>query len=105
VVHSVECAPDFFINIQADKNETLDDAKNLLTRIATVNNIYGFCARHYIDENRDVVAFILDIYRAILEKKTAFDTELMKDITDFGRKTKLIKELQEISITNSFRGN
>jgi len=83
------------MNIQADKNETLDDAKNLLTRIATINNIYGFCARHYMDENKDVVAFILDIYRAIQEKRTAFDTELMKDITDFGKKTKLMNEPQE----------
>jgi hypothetical protein len=48
------------------------EVTNLLYEISKMNNLYGFCARHYIrDENAE--KFLMEVNNAILENKLSID--------------------------------
>jgi hypothetical protein len=48
------------------------EAEKLLYEFSKMNNVYGFCARHYIkDENAE--KFLMEVNNAILENKLSID--------------------------------
>jgi hypothetical protein len=48
------------------------EVTNLLYEISKMNNVYGFCARHYIrDENAE--KFLMEVNKAVIENKLSID--------------------------------
>jgi len=62
------------------------EAMHLLERIATLNNIYGFVARHYINGETNAISFIKSTGKALSEGAIEADEELRNDINLFNSK-------------------
>jgi len=59
------------------------EAMHLLERIAGLNNIYGFVARHYIQGENNAINFIKSTAKALNEGAIEADEELKTDIGAF----------------------
>jgi ribosomal protein S5 len=62
------------------------EAMHLLERIAGLNNIYGFVARHYIHGENNAINFIKSTGKALSEGAIEADEELKSDISSFNSK-------------------
>jgi hypothetical protein len=62
------------------------EAMHLLERIATLNNVYGFVARHYIRGENNAISFIKSTGKALGEGVIEADEELRNDINIFNNK-------------------
>jgi hypothetical protein len=66
---------------------TIETAQ-LLQAISRMNNLYGFCARHYVSAAQNPDKFIEEVYKAIEEHKIGVDSELLKQFEKYFRRTK-----------------
>jgi hypothetical protein len=72
------------MNIKQETEKT--EAMNLLNRIAALNNVYGFVARHYIHGENNAISFIKSTGKALSEGVIEADGELRNDIDVFNGK-------------------
>jgi hypothetical protein len=62
------------------------EAMHLLDRIAALNNVYGFVARHYIHGENNAISFIKSTGKALSDGVIEADEELRNDINLFNSK-------------------
>jgi len=70
------------MNTESDLKIT-NEIGELFERIAGMRNVYGFCARHYVTQEHEIILLIHSINKALLEGKLNVDKELEKDIMIF----------------------
>jgi len=61
----------------------ISETDELLQAISRMNNLYGFCARHYISAAQNPDKFIEDVHNAIKENRIHVDEELKEKIDNF----------------------
>jgi hypothetical protein len=71
---SIVVTPDFFMTTETAQ---------LLQAISRMNNLFGFCARHYVSPAQNPEKFIEEVYKAIKENRINVDQELKEQFEIF----------------------